>query len=479
MATFPRGASRTAIPGPSRPKAIADGQPGAGNRSAFVFVLDQQQQPLMPCQPARARQLLRAGRAVVHRLVPFTIRLKDRIGGASQPISLTIDPGSQYTGVALSRIGSNGTTRTALWLGELHHRGAQIRKKLQQRAGYRRRRRSVNLRYRAPRFSNRRRPARWLPPSLQHRVETTVSWVNRLRTLAPITLIGLELVKFDPQVLQNPEIHGIEYQQGTLFGYEIGEYLLEKWGRQCAYCRKTGVPIQIEHLVPTSRGGADRVSNLTLACERCNQKKGNQTAEEFGYPKIQAQVQQPLRDAAAVNSTRTALARQLRQLGIPVDTATGGRTKWNRTRLGLPKTHALDALCVGMVERVRHWDIPTLQITAAGRGAYQRTRVTAAGFPRGYLTKQKTVHGFRTGDVVRAVVPTGTNRGCYVGRVAVRATGSFNIQPPSGTIQGIPHRDCSLLQRADGYGYTSITTEQKDAHPPRPQGRGLRREENR
>jgi len=67
--------------------------------------------------------------------------------------------------------------------------------------------------------------------------------------------------------------------------------------------------------------------------------------------------------------------------------------------------------------------------------------------------RQKQVKGFQTGDMVRAIVPKGTKMGVWSGRVAVRKTGSFNIQAPGGAIQGISHRHCTLTQRADGYGY--------------------------
>ena len=126
----------------------------------------------------------------------------------------------------------------------------------------------------------------------------------------------------------------------------------------------------------------------------------------------------------------------------------------NRTRLDLPKTQALDALCVGAVDQVHHWNRPVLAIRATGRGAYRRTRTSKNGFPRGYLIREKRIHGFQTGDWVRAEVPTGKKAGVHVGRVAVRQTGSFNIQAPAGTVQGISYRHCRLLQRADGYGYT-------------------------
>ena len=138
--------------------------------------------------------------------------------------------------------------------------------------------------------------------------------------------------------------------------------------------------------------------------------------------------------------------------------ASGGRTKFNRVRLGLPKTHALDAVCVGQMDGVQGWQVhgwrkPVLQIRCTGRGSYQRTRLDKFGFPRGYLMRSKAVAGFATGDLVKAVVPAGAKQGCHRGRVAVRATGSFNIQTREGVVQGIHHRHCTILQRGNGYGY--------------------------
>jgi 5-methylcytosine-specific restriction endonuclease McrA len=281
-ATYPRGATETANFSPSRLEGQPNGQSGMGNHSNRVFVLDARHHPLMPCHPARARELLAKGLAVVIRLHPFTIRLKRRMSGETQPVILGIDPGSQITDLALAR--TIVETRSTLWLGTLQHRGAHIRKKLEQRRRYRRRRRSANLRYRAPRFYNRRRREGWLPPSLQHRVDTTLSWVLRLQRLVPVSTVVMEIVKFDTQAFQNPDISGIVYQQGTLYGYEVREYLIEKWGRQCVYCHKTNLALQLEHIIPTSRGGTNRITNLTLACERCNQEKGSQTSTEFGHP---------------------------------------------------------------------------------------------------------------------------------------------------------------------------------------------------
>ncbi len=445
-----------------------------------VFVLDRRKKPLMPCSEKRARILLERGRARVHRIMPFTIRLVDRLQADSvlQPLRLKLDPGSKTTGLALVREAEkvDATTGevvrmlTVLMLLELKHRGQAIRDALTSRSAFRRRRRG-NLRYRPARFDNRTKPEGWLAPSLQHRVDTVLAWVRRLMRWAPVTALSQELVRFDMQAIQNPEISGTEYQQGTLAGYEIREYLLEKWGRECAYCGAEHTPLEIDHIHPKSKGGSDRVSNLTIACHDCNQRKGSMLLTEFlrknseRIRKILAQAKAPLKDAAAVNSTRWALYGRLQATGLDMEVASGGRTKYNRQQLQIPKAHCLDAACVGQVDTIEQWQQPVLSIKATGRGSYQRTRLTKHGFPRGILTRSKSVFGFQTGDMVKAVVTTGTKAGNYLGRVAIRASGSFNIQSAEGLIQGISHRFCTLIQRADGYGYalTPIASTQGDA----------------
>ena len=463
-----------------------------------VFVLGRDGKPLYPCHPARARRLLASGRAKVARHTPFVIRLIDRRAEHSQPrlLEVKIDPGSRHSGVALVSTDAKGHLH-GLFSVQVDHRGQLISKHLRQRSGYRRRRRSSNLRYRAPRSSNRgpascdccganaqhgrdfcrpcqaagkpRTGARGtrLAPSLQHRVDGTMSVLARLCRWAPVGAVSVVLARFDTQALQGPGISGTGYQQGTLAGYEVREYLLEKWGRRCAYCGAKGtgpgpVPLNIDHVRPRSKGGSNRVSNLVVACVPCNEAKDDRPVEEFlaGKPevlkRVLAQLKAPLGDVAAVNSTRWALRRALVATGLPVSTSTGGRTKWNRTRLGLPKTHTLDALCVGEVGAVSCYPSTVTVALATGRGSYARTTPDKYGFPRLARPRAKAVHGFATGDLVRAVVPTGKKAGAYVGRVAVRSSGSFNISTTTaGTVQGINHRHCRLLQRSDGWGWSS------------------------
>jgi 5-methylcytosine-specific restriction endonuclease McrA len=297
-----------------------------------------------------------------------------------------------------------------------------------------------------------------LPPSLESRLANILTWVARLRRASPIAAISMELVKFDTHLMQNAEISGIEYQQGTLAGYEIREYLLEKFGRRCVYCGATLVPFEVEHIVPVARGGTSRISNLALACHACNDAKQTRTAAEFGHPDVQAQAQAPLKDAAAVNASRWALYQRLVAIGLPVETGSGGRTKWNRTHRKLAKTHWLDAACVGASTpaRLRVKAMLPLHITAMGRHSRQMCRTNAAGFPNKAPKATSVVGGFRTGDVVRAVVPaSSTKAGMYMGRIAIRASGSCNLKTATGTIQGIHVRYCQPLHRTDGYTYAN------------------------
>ena len=452
---------------------------GAGRKATqqnpVVFVLDRRKKPLMPTSERRARRLLKDGRAVVHRAVPFTIRVKDRtVEDSVVPgVEVGVDPGSQATGLAVfttteivdTVTGEVTTARRGIWLGELVHRGLRIKLALLSRAGWRRGRRSRRLRYRAPRYANRaRRPApgytSWLAPSLRHRVDGTLAWLSRLRAWLPVTGIHIENVRFDTHALHRPEVSGVEYQRGALFGYEVREYLLEKWGRACIYCDATGV-LNLDHLTAKSKGGSDRVSNLAPACPACNQRKGNTDIRVFladdpaRLARILTTAKTPLRDAAAVNTTRRELTSQAQGLGVPVHTATGGRTKWNRTRNDVPKTHALDALNVGELDTVTGWPDTTMTISCTGRGRYQRTTPDKHGFPRLTRPRHKQHHGFATGDLVRAAVPAGVKAGTHTGKVAVRATGSFKI----GKVDGIHYRHITLIQRGDGYTYhTGPTT---------------------
>ena len=272
----------------------------------------------------------------------------------------------------------------------------------------------------------------------------------------------MEMVKFDLQQMEQPEILGVEYQHGALFGYELREYLLEKWHRQCAYCGKSEVPLQVEHIQPKARGGTNRVSNLCLACEKCNQKKGTKDIEVFLKKKperlarVLDQAKIPLKDATAVNAARWALLKQLKQFGLPVECGSGGLTKFNRIQRGLSKSHWLDAACVGRStpEVLVVQDIRPLCIKATGHGCRQMCLMDRFGFPRTSPKTAKRMKGYQTGDLVRAVVPEPlTTAGIHVGRVLARANGSFDLTTKLGKVVGVSYRYCQPIHRSDGYSY--------------------------
>jgi len=423
-----------------------------------VFVLDTTKQPLNPVHPGYARLLLKQGKAAVYRRYPFTIRLSCRVEQPIlSPLRIKVDPGSKTSGLALV----NDASGDVVWAAELTHRGEQIKRDLDRRRAIRRKRRQRKTRYRKPRFTNRRKRRGTLPPSLESRVCNVLTWVCRLMKVCPVTNISQELVRFDTQALETPDIEGAQYQRGQLSGYEVREYVLLKWKHQCAYCDARDVPLELDHIDPRSRHGSNRVSNLTLACTPCNQRKSNQDVRQFlrdepeRLARILAQMKAPLRDAEAVNATRWMLNARLKTLGLPVECGSGGRTKCNRITRELPKTHWLDAVCVGRStpESLIIKNIVPLQIRATGHGSRQMCRMDKYGFPRTGSKQHKRVQGFQTGDLVRAVVTSGTKQGTYVGKVAVRSRGTFNISTAHGVVTDIHHRFCVLVARSDGYTY--------------------------
>lgn len=422
----------------------------------YVFVIDQNLRPLDPCHPARARELLNKGRAAGFRRYPFTIVLKDREveNSVIHPHRIKIDPGSKTTGIAVVQEQKSRVT-TAV---EVTHRGQAIRDALRSRRALRRGRRNRKTRYRQPRFLNRTRSVGWLPPSLESRVANIMTWVQRIRKFCPITAISQELVRFDTQALVNPEISGVEYQRGELFGFEVKEYLLAKWGRKCVYCNAENIQLEVEHIIPKSKGGSNRVSNLTLACRQCNEAKGSQLIEQFLkgrsdlLRRVRAQALSPLKDATAVNATRWELYRRLQRTGLPVETGSGGLTKFNRKTRGIEKSHWTDAACVGSSTpgKLLIRNVYPLLATAKGHGRRQRCGTNKFGFPIRHAPKAKFFAGFQTGDLVKANIPNGKYAGAYTGRIAIRFKPSFKLTTGGKSFDVHP-KYLQIIHSSDGF----------------------------
>lgn len=425
-------------------------------RSNYVFQLSRDRQPLDLIHPARARELQKKGKAAVIRRYPYVLIRNSQIDNPNtQEYILKIDPGSLGTGFAIQR------GKDILWRMELSHRGLEISSDLQKRTGFRRGRRSRNLRYRKARF-NRHKPDGWLAPSLMHRVLTVETWIKRLISLCPIKTIEIEQVRFDAQKLMNPEIDGVEYQQGTLFGYEVREFLLEKWERKCAYCGKKDTRLEVEHIVPKSKQGSNRLSNLTLACHECNQAKGNLDIQEFLANKpdllkrILSQAKAPLKDAAAVNSTRNAIVKIAKQCCSNVLTWTGGRTKFNRIAQDLPKTHSIDAACVG--ESGASIEIRStlpLIVECIGHGNRQARRTNQSGFPAVKKAKDVFYH-IQAGDIVKVLITKerkNVSSGIYVARVKTPTKKGCEVSINSHRVSFSSMQEIQFIHRSDGYAY--------------------------
>ena len=312
----------------------------------MVNVLSHDGHPLMPTERhGKIRRLLKENKAVEVKRCPFTVQLLYETDGNVQDITLGVDAGSKY-------IGLSATTETKeLYAGEVELRD-DISKNLASKRKYRSERRNRKTRYRKPRFDNRVRSKHkgWLAPSVEAKIETHIRVVRNICNILPIKDIVIELAAFDTQKMQNPEISGIEYQQGTLLGYTIREYLAEKFDHKCCYCGKpqgNSVRFEVEHMTPKSRGGSDRVINLGWACHNCNDAKGEKTAEEFGHPEVRKIAESGMKHAAHMSIMRWKIYQRLKAIyGDRLHITFGSETAYRRNKAGLEKTHALDARCI-------------------------------------------------------------------------------------------------------------------------------------
>ena len=364
--------------------------------------------PLMPAHPAKARKLLQKGRAVPHHVKGlFGIRLLDRTRAQSsvQDIAVNIDPGSQTTGIAVVTDDSDGK-RTVLAALEVKHRAFTIKATLTKRSSHRRNRRK-RLRYRAPRFDNRRRKPGTLPPSVDSLRTDTMRVVHILQTMYPITLISIERNKFDPQLMMNPNIQGIEYQRGTLFGWQVRAYILERDHSRCVYCRRSKVRLELDHVKPSAIG-SDRVDNLVACCRRCNIKKTNQPIEQFlaDQPELLKRItdrliSSNLASATHINAVLPALITELRTTGLPLQLTDAASVSWARKQLNVRKTHCYDATLQGQEFRtIESLPSQIIELRPSNGRSKQKAKVDRHGTPAGrpFRDQQKLPNHMRQQD---------------------------------------------------------------------------------
>ena len=423
----------------------------------MVFVLNRSKKPLDMISHAKARILLKNRLAVVHKIYPFTIRLKDNSAVLKdRSYTVKIDPGARTTGVAIV-----DNKDSVVMLAELEHRGHVIKRNMDSRRAVRRHRRNRKTRYRPARFLNRTKPKGWLAPSVKSRADNVVNFIKKYKKLLNIDKVMIEHVSFDvAQMTAGTNLIGTAYQQGPLYDTNLREFVFSKTNGQCSYCGAKAE--EIDHIVPRANGGTNSTHNLTPACRSCNEKKSNLSLKDFGklmnkdYSHLEPK--KLPKHAAIVQAARNYTIRKIKDIIPNTISYASWMTKYNRDKLGLPKEHYYDALSVGNVASYKFFTNKILVISAKGRGSRQMCRVDKFGFPRTSPKGSKLVEGFQTGDMVKAIVPKGLKKGGeYLGKVAVRSSGKFDIQikikTKTKTIEGIGHKYCHIIQRGDGYLY--------------------------
>ena len=452
-----------------------------------VPVLDRHGVPLAPTRPSRARRWLETGRATkVWRGGHFAVQRHDLDSAECEvpAVSLRIDPGYRNTGMVVAISLPDGSVQVVAGY-VVQHRTNRIVESMTQRSVMRRGRRG-RLRRRPARFDNRTRPADWLAPSMRSCVSNIATTVKRLVVLYPVGALHVETTIFDPRLLHDPLVEGTGYQTSERGNMQVREYVLQRDRRTCQYCGAARGRLEVDHVVPKSRGGGYRIDNLVASCRRCNAGKGSQSVEEFlahdppRLARIWAQLKTSLRDATHMNYLMALLRKALSDTGLPLVEHDATATACTRRRLGIAKSHVNDAACLGDPPEVQNIPERVTLIRAVGHGRRQmlwppdkhgsprhrkgnagrnspyrrycrlsRDRQGFATMP-GHRLRQRRAHGITSGDLVRYRHP---KRGAVQGygvlvngntRVAVSGGGSVKVQ------------QCMLLARANGYRHEVV-----------------------
>ena len=338
-----------------------------------VFVLNQNCEPLMPCKPAKARHLLKSGKAKVVSVNPFTIRLKFANTHYTQPLVIGIDPGFKTLGVSVRKVNSN----VVVYASETNLK-QDIKKKLTRKKTYRRNRRNRKTRYRQARFLNRTRASGWIPPSLESKINTIKKEIEFVLDHLPITRIKFEYSNFDTHKLKNPNVKGWRYQKGEMFGFEnVKCYVRFRDKFKCKVCKKTKTQIQIHHIKFRINKGTDKPSNLITLCSVCHKKIHENKLELTNNLVKSLGINNQADTQTSIVSLR--IWNWLKTLGIKHVVKTYGYvTKVKRGLLSIPKTHVGDAIAISYSKQPKykkHLKKPVVE------NSYQKTCVAKGWGP--------------------------------------------------------------------------------------------------
>jgi len=376
-----------------------------------VYVLNQRGEPLMPCSPRKARNLLKERKANVKTRTPFTIQLTIVTGETVQSVALGVDSG--YTNIGLSSV----TGKQEVFSAEVALR-TDIVKLNSERRQYRRARRHRKTWYRQPRFLNRSKSEGWLAPSIQHKLDSHIKVIDQVKKILPVSSISVEVAAFDIQKLRNADIKGVEYQNGVQKDcWNTREYVLYRDGHACQHCRGKSKDkiLEVHHIVSRQLGG-NRPDNLITLCSTCHKKVSQEKI------KLNIKPSKGFKAETFMSTVRWKLVNILRETGNVVSHTYGYATKQDRIAHGLPKSHINDAFVIagGAVQQ----RIPTQyfmrQVRKCNRKLFKGDRSHIRN------TAKRFIEGFQRYDKVRW---NGTE--CFIfGR---RTTGYFDLRRADGT----------------------------------------------
>jgi hypothetical protein len=311
---------------------------------------------------------------------------------------------------------------------------------LSTRSQNRRSRRNRKTRYRKVRFLNRRKDKDkgWLAPSIRHKIETHLTMVDRVCKILPITKIIVEVAQFDIQKIKNPDISGVEYQQGDqLDFFNVREYVLYRDDHKCQLCNgKSKDKILNVHHIESRKIGGNAPNNLIALCETCHKK------HHEGDITLKVKRGHIFKDSAFMGIMRWAFYNQLKEKYLNVKMTYGYITKNIRITNNLPKDHRTDALCITRnpnVERISTWYFHK-KVRCQNRQIHKNT--INKGGSRKLNQSPFIVMGFRLFDKVKY-----NNQECFVfGR---RVSGSFDIRLLDGTTvnAGVGYKKVKVLEQ--------------------------------
>ena len=383
----------------------------------MVYIINKDSKPLMPTKRhGKVKHLLRSGKAKVVKRTPFTIQLLYDTTEHIQPITLGVDAGSKVVGLSAT------TEEDELFSSEVVLRN-DIVELLSTRRQNRRTRRN-RLRYRKPKFLNRVKAKNkgWLAPSIQHKVDSHLKVIANVYKILPISSLVIETASFDIQKIKNPQVSGVEYQQGEQLDFwNVREYVLFRDNHNCQHCHgKSKDKVLNVHHKESRKTGGDSPSNLITLCETCH-KLYHKGKLELNLTKSKS-----FRDASFMGIMRWAVYNKLKEVYPHVSMTYGYITKNNRINSKIEKTHNSDAFCIsGNLSAKRSSNI-YLQVF---KRKHNR-QIHKANFLKGGKKKLNQspyeVKGFRLFDKVLF-----RNKECFIfGR---RATGYFDLRKLDGT----------------------------------------------